>query len=770
MAKEKKVNPEVKNEDTEKLSNLFGPGTREVTDWEDEVSVDVGNDLNVAAATEGFKDVNDDIKLNPNTELKFGNEEMFESTVTSETEPISPYSIKPRGIFSRYNDVRSKGGTLAYKYGEMLNKEMDELRGEDPVLKNIHVDVVDRGNPNIPNAGVLMYSAVVTSVVIKDCIFHYTLVIQDSKIKEVLTFDAYNKMRIDRINPNKPFGYNDQDNIKEYTPDRCLDGVYFDVVSKFLLNKYGKGEELGEISGGGAVVYNESNVTDKQIEETCREVALIVYNVIRNAVIRELNPEMDLTLPSRDNPEYTLHGNSSNFVLCSTANRENGKYTVANLNGLPVRSDFTVTLDFVEKQLRNLRYGNTGYDGSYTPFNQAGTLNTGDLTQRLTMVHGYIDPIVIRLQNIKEQRVGDRVIRRSFDIVPNVVLTNISLNNTTLGYTLLAIISSFGIINADKLVGVMNIHSKANNVGALNIYCDLLNESATTNQLKPLSLYPKGQKNATVEDYATAYNNAQLLFNSDVVLSVDVPNGAFETAYTKQLSAASIVDAAGIKRGMELLARDIGNSNDLYDDLCIKSAVAGCEIIKTAHALTNGKFPLEFPPENIFVGRHILIPNGYYMDKSEARDIREVDLPYVINESGVNIEMINNWSLCSNGRMPNNVAAFDVKADIISKLLPSAYFTGISARCTFTNEFLTTLFRAVIGTGFAPRESSTIQTPRSNIVNMFNGGVTSGYYDRAGINLNGNSFFSQGGGMVTNNNGFATAGIWSPSYTGVYIR
>lgn len=770
MGKEKKIKPEVKTGDAEKLSNIFGPGTKRVTDWEDDVSINVDDDLNITDVTKEFKDADNNIKLNPNKGLGSGDEGV-DSLNTSETESTSPYSIKPRGIFSRYNDVKSKGGTLAYKYGEMLNKEMDGLRGEDPIVKNIHVDVVDRGNPNIPNAGVLMYSAVVTSVIVNNFIFHYTLVIQDSKIKEVLTFDAYNKMRTDRISPNKPFGYNEQDGIKEYTPDRCLDGVYFDVISNFLLNKYGKGDgEVTEISGGGAVVYNESNVTDKQIEETCSEVALIVYNVIRNAVIRELNPEMDLTLPSRDNPEYTLHGNSSNFVLSSTANRENGKYTVANLNGLPVRSDFTVTLDFVEKQLRNPKYGNTEYDGSYTPFNQAGTLNTGDLTQRLTMVHGYIDPIVIRLQNIKEQRVGDRVIRRSFDIVPNVVLTNISLNNTTLGYTLLAIISSFGIINADKLVGVMNIHSKANNVGALNIYCDLLNESPTTNQLKPLSLYPKGQKNATVEDYATAYNSAQLLFNSDVVLSIDVPNGAFETAYTKQLSAASIVDAAGIKRGMELLARDIGKSNDLYDDLCIKSAVAGCEIIKTAHALTNGKFPLEFPPENIFVGRHILIPNGYYMDKSEARDIREVDLPYVINESGVNIEMINNWSLCSNGRMPNNVASFDVKADIISKLLPSAYFTGISARCTFTNEFLTALFHAVINTGFTPRESSTIQTPRSNIVNMFNGGVTSGYYDRAGINLNGNSFFSQGGGMVTSNNGFATAGIWSPSYTGVYVR
>lgn len=751
----KTTDTEAKNvgKNEQKLEGLFGPGSKPVEGW---------------AEDEDFAGFGDDDTLDvPN------NAEMYsdaEEPVSEDPEDFTPYRLMPRTFVSNFNDVRGKGGTLAYRYAERLKEELKEYEGLDRAVGAIHIDAIDRLNSNIPDAGILAYSCVVASMVLDTTLFSYILVIQDSSVKEVLSFEEYNKRRVANANSSTMNYYGNFTAAPaglEYTPDRCVDSVYYGVVSRHLKAIYP--QVTNEITAAAAVIYNDKNVTDKVIESTCREVAKIVYNVIRNMVNKEIAPDaINLTLPSHNNPSYNL-SNGSNFILGSAANRESGKYTMTNLNGMPVRADFTVTLDFVEKQeKRSSYYGNIGYDNNYTPFNQVSSMNTGDQVRKLTTIHGYVDPVVVRLNGFKDQRVNDKMIKRAYDIIPNVVLTSINTDSTTLGYVMLAIISAFGVVNNDKLIGVLNIHSKRNNVGALNVYCDLYNESAQSGLLKPLSLYPKGQKNATSEDYAAAYTTAQLLFNANVVLSVDVPVAGFDSAYLSPISAASAVPGKVLLDGMAIIRSDDVNFSKLNASamLSVNAAISACEIIKTVNALTNGKFPLTFPIDEIFVGPHILIPNGYYMDKSEARDIREIDLPFVINESNLDVATINNWSLCSSGCQVGKLPAYDVKAEIISRLVGHAQFTGLSARCTFSNKFLATLFEAVVSNGFNPVDTSTIKVPVSNLSYITNGGVTTGYYDKAGIDFGGISFYTQGNGLTTTNNGFSTAGLWAPGMAG----
>ena len=685
--------------------------------------------------------------------------------VESNTSESSPYTYIPgRSFISNYNDLRTRGGTLAYKYAEALKAELKELAGFDPNFEDINVDVIDKTDSSIKNAQRLMYSAVVCSIVTAEGIVFYTLVIQDAKYKDVLTFGDYTNRRLGGNTYSNANFLNKNNPNDVYTPDQCVDSIYYRVIGDFLLSKYlNLGENLPLVNKNAVVIYNSKNVSNKDIENKVKDIVNHVYNTIRNGAYSVANDDWDLTLPDFGGSNFHITG--SNYVIWSSANRETNQHTIMDLNGFPIRSDFTVKLDYVERQdKRQIQYGNIGYNGNETPFGNTSTLNTGDQTQDLTMIHGYIDPIV-KIAQPYQQQVGDRIITRSRDIIPNVVLTNISTSNTTLGYSLLAIISSFGVITNDKLVGIMNIHTKSNNVGALNIYCDITGESATTNELKPLNLYTKDRKNVSADDYAANYNAARYIFHSPVVLSIDVPVAGFETSYLSPFSAATAVEPERLAQGVQLITAGVDVADNDYDQTNIAAAMAAYSIVKTAHILTNGKFPLDYPITDIFVGKHMLIPNGYFMEKNTARDIREVDLAYVINESSLNTELINKWSVCSNGSSFNKSNIYDEKAEVISKLLPNAVFTGLSARVTFTSKFLTSLYSAIVANGFNPIDNSTIMVPVSSVAFIAAGGVTSNYYDNAGFTFNGN-FFTTQGGMMTANSGFSTAGLYSPGQIG----
>lgn len=433
----------------------------------------------------------------------------------------------------------------------------------------------------------------------------------------------------------------------------------------------------------------------------------VLHNEISQAILEQygdavgINPVDGIVIPARTQPsydfchniaavaynacflEYTISSGQLKDINIANAKNASGqsflriesnmsRVQMKNLVGEPVRSDFAIKL--IESPLLN---------GNYQ------SLNLGETPHDLSVVTGYVDaiPTPVPVQTMPGGPVGSVLRMR-----PNVIITSINPAVPTLGYALLGLVSSLVMTNQNMWLACVTPKDK-HNTGALNLFTNL--EANPNNIGAVLDLSPK--ERSLDETYAVL----KQMYLQDVMVTLDVPSFGPETSY---LSAFAVAAQAGQTKA---------------------KTVASNDIIKTAHELTNGGFPLDFPANEIFVGGSVNVPTGTWFDKTGERDIRDIDLPFILTQPG-DIGLANEWAfsnITSTGKDP-----YVEKVKVIAKVIPDAEISRKAIRVTFTPKFIMTLAEAARSAGLDAKFE-----PEVVFAETTNYDLMSAYYGSTGV-------------------------------------
>ena len=308
-----------------------------------------------------------------------------------------------------------------------------------------------------------------------------------------------------------------------------------------------------------------------------------------------------------------------------------------NLFGQPVRSDFELSLEVAG-------------DGP-----RLETLNNSADIDVLARVNGFVDaiPTSIKLQN------GQEVLR----LRPHVILTNVDVDTQSPAYLLLAILGSTPIL--DKSMWPAPLIRNIENVGHLN---KIVNLEGNANQVgRPIV----PSKQVTELDIRSSIYQ---MFCLDPALSIDIENYGVNSYFTSILAAAAHPTNLQVRED------------------------ASRQIINTAHQLTGGAFPLDFPTNKIFQSYGVKIPMGIWSSKQGDHDIRDIDLAFIASK-GQDIQSILRWANSNYDKTITGADPFGLKVEGIAELVPDAVISGSATRVTFTSDFIITLTSAAIGSG-----------------------------------------------------------------------
>lgn len=325
---------------------------------------------------------------------------------------------------------------------------------------------------------------------------------------------------------------------------------------------------------------------------------------------------------------------------------------------------------------------------------QEQSINVQDNKRQVNSVAGYVDSIPIT----KVDNNNMPFIR----LAPHIIITNVQTKDSTPGNTLLSILTSLIMIERSMWLPALPTKSSKHQVGALNIYTDLGNQVRTKQKQVPDRYdFSKTQEFKDSNQIAMALNN---MYTENPQLSIDVPVLGPETYYLSILSAAANLNNPELARA------------------------ASKEIIDSAHWLTGGKFPKDFPTDGIFNGPGVVIPLGTWSDSSGEKDIREIDLSFLACHTNDN-DLINEYALSNyNG---NNIDTFISRIKVIAKLVKDAKIKGKATRLTFTRDFIDALSAASLSAGLQMTYTPTFTFKDHNNINF----ITS-YTRNAGLTNN----------------------------------
>ena len=270
---------------------------------------------------------------------------------------------------------------------------------------------------------------------------------------------------------------------------------------------------------------------------------------------------------------------------------------------------------------------------------------------------------------------------------PNIILTNNDGISPTHGFMLLGLATGTVMSNEDLwLQTFASIDNKSlNNPGALNIITNIEGEQSGVGAVPDLS-----SKKLSAEEL---YGILRKMYTLDPIISYDIESFGPQSYYTALLAAGASPDAA-------------------------VSSAARKEIIETCVELTNGIFPEDFPQSDIFVSEGVVIPLGKWSDKSGERDIRDVDLAFIANQSG-DVNLINKWAMSNLPRRVSGLDPFIARTEVINTLIPDAVINGKAVRVTFTANFLSTLASSVERCGLSARyESGLVINKQYNLTQL----------------------------------------------------
>lgn len=387
------------------------------------------------------------------------------------------------------------------------------------------------------------------------------------------------------------------------------------------------------------------------IQQVAPVLAGIAYNACSvNHDLWVLKNDLNIDTALSDN-------NNRNKIL--KIGSEIGKSVRANSLGRPVRTDWLLSLDLIDTN-KNSR-----------------SINQQNTTSRITMVGGYIDAIPEQVLVPVPYGTPAKAQTR---LHPNIIITTSQVIEPTLGHLLLAIGTSATMLNQSMWLAPLRLEHNKVSYGSLNILANL--ENSETGIGARMSFDPK--KNYKPEEIFEGLRN---MFSLTPILSMDIESFGISTSYSSAFPAA---------------AKAIEDGN--------KEAAAKM-IIKTASWLTSGRFPDNFPTNQIFNNEGIVIPLGTFNDNKAERDIREIDLAFIASKASDDevINLVNRWTRSNAPKSLTGMDPFMTKVDIINRLIPSAEITGKAVRVTFTAYFIKTLVDAISASGLSARYEPAIK-------------------------------------------------------------
>jgi len=455
-----------------------------------------------------------------------------------------------------------------------------------------------------------------------------------------------------------------------YTPDDAINGKLHNIVLTELAAQYGAGSSF--VSADGMVVH-QSNL---DITDLAMRVAAIAYNSVSTEVKLSSGTYADLNITDAIRESGLGGSGRNNFKL------ETNLYhsTAANIIGSPVRQAFKVDLVEVE-QASNFE------------------LNA-DTRRRLVSVSGYIEAI---RADIPIPTQPGMVPMHATRLHPNIIMSNNDTVSPTEGFMLLGLAACTVMSQPELwLQSLASIDAKSpNSPGGLNTITNIENNQNGTGTVLDFS-----SKSVTSDEHYAALKR---MYSQAPIFSYDIESFGAQSYYTSVLAAAASPD----------------DSQSRYDALA--------EIVDTCVQLTNGNFPADYPTNKIFATSGIVIPMGYWMDKTGERDIRDVDMAFVANQSG-DANLVNKWCMTS---LPRNVTGHDpflTKIEIINQFIPDAVINGKAVRVMFTNVFIETLTRAIESAGLSAQyDSGMVMTEQYDTAQFSDYLATAGLSQAAGF-------------------------------------
>lgn len=340
----------------------------------------------------------------------------------------------------------------------------------------------------------------------------------------------------------------------------------------------------------------------------------------------------------------------------------------------PIRKDWAINLNLVD------------LNNSYT------SLNLQNSKVNLLEVAGFVDSVPEENQIVLgygQQPVNQIRLR------PNVVITSSFAGQPTFGFTLLSLISSVVMTQKNMWLAALRPDT-ANKVnpGALNVLTNIYNNAQGGEKI---DLTDK-KLNAD-----TVYLNLSEMYSLAPSISFDVAMFGPQTFFTSALSAAA-------------------QATNLADQTAARKF-----IVKTASWLTSGRFPSDFPIDQIFAYDGVVVPLGKYTYKNEERDIRDIDLAFIASHTD-DIDFVISWAKSNLPKHVTGVDPYMTKVRIISALIPGAIITGKAVRVTFSAKFITTLEAAAAASGLNVKYEPQVNFTESTTLNIMNN-----YLNNAGI-------------------------------------
>lgn len=532
----------------------------------------------------------------------------------------------------------------------------------------------------------MVYSVIAILNRISERVFHYHYLILEATGTQPFTAREI----ADKLNNARKQYQNNKTVVDVYVPGDANNATLHNSIANILKNKFNLGDGPIElVSLDGMVLFREIELTDQLFER----IAVISYNALWG--------------------EYLSMNNNGGASFNITAHREKGGkdqspikgFQFVNENagnrvstdplGMPVRADFKIAL---ESQLYN--------NGNNLDINSRGA------QFYLTNVKGFVDPIPVEIGRDVNTGYGiQKVFYKKFK--PNIVITGIDGVLPTVEFMLLGLTSAVVESNISQWPSSLNM----NTVGSLNVFTDLNGVVAEGKGVV-------GEKlNFSKQPFDKTFKIIREMFDPDPMISCDVQASGPETFYTSILAIAA--------------------APAMDSDTLSNQETARRGIISGAHALTNGKFPMNFPLDKIFVGPGVLVPLGTWEDKTGVRDIREIDYAWLATHTD-DTNILQQWALTSTPIDNGGYDPFLTRIEIISRFIDTARITGKAIRVTFTKEFITTLISSCKAAGL-----DATYTPLITLTDTNNNiQVLGNYFSNAGVS--GVQFAHMAGGQGAN--------------------
>jgi len=479
-----------------------------------------------------------------------------------------------------------------------------------------------------------------------------------------------------------------QQPMNAFTTDDALDSVLYDQVLQVLGTTY-KQEGMSFESVDGLIVPASLSVGD--ITAQAQQIAAIAYNALSTELGIDTKQFYDLNIAKAREEGVLLKIDSR---IATGADQ-----TIISNNSLELscRKDWELKLVAQHSNQQTYRSLNLANGGKDT----------------ITSVAGMIDAIPVTLtgpSGVQETKCH-----------PHIIITSHNSKYSTIGYTLLSIITATVMTNKDMYLAALTPTDAKVNIGALNLLTNLEHN-------------PNGIGKSLANEISKAKPNQVFdiidkIFPLPPVLSMDIASFAADTG------AASVLATA---------ASPTTTDNKIN---------ALTQIINTAVGLTGGYFPKDFSINSIFTNAGIVIPMGTWNDTSRERDLRDIDLKLIASRGDT--ESTVRWAM---SQLPFELSGRDPyieKLDILSKYVPEATMTRKAVRVTFTQDFISCLMTAAVQAGLIAKYDPEVTLGHTSSLSQMHG-----FMNHAGLSQGAASFARQ----QTNNVPNFSHNLYTPRY------